>query len=465
MTTVEDYVKGEPTTIRRTARQIDDLHEDFRAASNELNSVGTNRQSSDWFGAAAKQFDLAIEDLPADLGVMATAHERVARALINYANEVAELRREARTAVERLKIARAEQEASGGQARTARARVISLTTQLGAAKVVETQARAAHITASVAPTGIGDAAARTVYENARSTVHTLSCELSDSRSDERRHREAHDRAQAEGDRQQARLDGYKSAWERAETQCAQAIDDALPDGLKNPAWYEKAADWLVDQFENFVELAVNRVRLGVSLFDFVTGQGTWDEVVYRFRQVLDSLIECLDFAMIVVAVAGVIAAPFTGGATLALTGMILAATKLSATALKALTGIYLASNRTVIDGRQVVTWGDVAADINDVKSSTVEFAASVVTAGAARGLVNLGPLSRGPRFAKALPAYRNLTGWSKISGTWGLTKKYVIDMSMAGATEGAMAGYGWIEDQRSDRYRDVVDGALGARRD
>ena len=363
MTSVDEYVPGDPSAIHDTARRIATLGTEFGDAARELRSVADSKSSSDWYGAAATQFETAIEELPHDLALMAKAHQEVSEALRSYATLLENLRGQARKAVERWKVKTKERDAAGREADRARARINQLTAQLGTAKAAEGAAWTAYQTARLSPDPYSADATYRVYVRARDHADAIADDRS-GEQDRERHQSGIERDAAEEVRREERkLDGWKDERRRAERSCADKIRAALPKELKNPSNFEKARRWAGDQVGKFVTLAKAVGELFTS--------GSFTEFVANIRKVAKALSECLDVIAIALVVAGAVltvAAIFTGGATLPFAlacfkgAALLSKISMGAKGVAAVTGIGLAASGAMIDGRRAVTAGEALGD-------------------------------------------------------------------------------------------------------
>jgi uncharacterized protein YukE len=363
MTSVDNYVPGDASAIRDTARRVATLGTEFGDAARELQSVADSKHSSDWYGAAATQFEIAIEDLPRDLRLMSTAHEEVSSALSTYAALLEGLQRQAKQAVERWKVKTKERDAASREADRARARINQLTAQLGTAKATEAAAWTAYQTARLSPEPYSADATYRVYVNARDRSQAISNERSGEQDRERTQSNI-ERDAAEAVRKEERsLNNWRDERKRAERTCADKIRNALPKDLKNPSNFEKARRWAGDQIDKFADLAKAVGALFTS--------GSWTEFVANVREVAKALSNCLDVIAVALVIAGAaltVAAIFTGGATLPLAlamfkgAAMLHKISIAAKGVAAVTGIGLAVTGAKIDGRRVVTAGEAFGD-------------------------------------------------------------------------------------------------------
>ncbi|MCB0961554.1 MAG: hypothetical protein KDB04_18775 [Acidimicrobiales bacterium] len=363
MTRVEDYVEGDAGRISKVAHEVSSLGQDFGDAAQELRSVSSTKEAARWYGAAADQFEEAIKELPHDLDLMSSAHDEVGDALRRYAQTLEQLQRKAREAIDRMEVQRREREASGRRADAARARLRALTLELAQAKGAESSTWAAAQAAHLAPMVPGAAQAQQAHESARRWVSNVSSQRSACEGDLRGHERTHDDADREVRRYESMLDGYRDERNDAERACADTIRDALPKELKNPAWYEKAGNWLVDQVKNIGELLDALGDLAKSL-----AEGNWSEALVNLRRVTKALTKALDFVALLLVVGALAVTVVTGGAGLPLAaGMLQAAATLNkiSKGVKLVTlglSVTMCVAGTKVNGRRAVTPGEALAD-------------------------------------------------------------------------------------------------------
>ena len=233
-----DPAPGNPAQIRLRVGHLGRAEENLREVSRELGHIARQSGEANWKGAAAQAMHDTLEGFRYDLHPIADSFKGLATQMSYYANQLDELQGEARRALHRAEVAKANRE----RAEASRIRASAVLMQQRSALQSAVNDERVHAVSSVATT---------VLDPASSAANAQEAQVLAQRSAQARN------ATLESERQLKRLDedvlNYKAdlsdarraagdvrdEWDRLSNTTARLVDDSLHESLRNRSNLEK----------------------------------------------------------------------------------------------------------------------------------------------------------------------------------------------------------------------------------
>ncbi|MBB0243853.1 hypothetical protein FNQ90_06970, partial [Streptomyces alkaliphilus] len=219
-----DPTPGDPDRIERLGNELDEFAEDVFTALGKVRSMGEEGALASFVGESAEAYRDRFEKLPPDLDKLHTSYDLAAQALLTYAPKLREAQTDADRALNRAIEAR--EELSTAQSWLERA-----------TSALENAEEAAE------PPDEGEVAAE------------VRRALTDAETDKGDAETAVTDAREKLDLAIALAGQAKELREEAATKCKQDLEEASEAGIPNRKWWQKAADWVVDNWDTIVAVA------------------------------------------------------------------------------------------------------------------------------------------------------------------------------------------------------------------
>ncbi|MDT0307400.1 RHS repeat-associated core domain-containing protein [Streptomyces sp. DSM 44917] len=267
-----DPTPGDPEEIRELAEELQDFADDVGEALGRIRGMASDRAVQEWAGLSAEAFRAEFDGVPGNLDKLQRSYDMAADALARYWPELQTAQGMADRALQR--------------AIDAQAALSSAQTELSGARDWVSRA--------------GDEAERLQDERDQ--------EDAPEPPDETQVRQAvrdHQAAQQAASAAQSRVDNAEADLsaarelarqalemrEEAARTCAQGIDEASDAGIQNRSWWERAIDWVVDNWDTIVDICKAIVAvLGIVVL-IIGGPLAWVVLAAALVVLADTLID------------------------------------------------------------------------------------------------------------------------------------------------------------------------------
>ncbi|MCE7082156.1 DUF6531 domain-containing protein, partial [Streptomyces sp. ST2-7A] len=219
-----DPAPGDPDRIERLGGELEEFADDVFTALGKVRSMGEEGALATFVGESAEAYRDRFDKLPPDLDKLHTSYDLAAQALLTYAPKL----REAQTDADRAlaEAIEAREELSTAQSWLERA-----------TSALEDAEEAAE------PPDEGEVAAE------------VRRALTDAESDQGNAESAVTDARGKLDLAIALAGQAKELREEAAQRCKADLEEASEAGIPNRKWWQKAADWVVDNWDTIVAVA------------------------------------------------------------------------------------------------------------------------------------------------------------------------------------------------------------------
>ncbi|MCE7080657.1 DUF6531 domain-containing protein [Streptomyces sp. ST2-7A] len=219
-----DPAPGDPDRIERLGGELEEFADDVFTALGKVRSMGEEGALATFVGESAEAYRDRFDKLPPDLDKLHTSYDLAAQALLTYAPKLREAQTDAdRALVEAIE---AREELSTAQSWLERA-----------TSALEDAEEAAE------PPDEGEVAAE------------VRRALTDAESDQGNAESAVTDARGKLDLAIALAGQAKELREEAAQRCKADLEEASEAGIPNRKWWQKAADWVVDNWDTIVAVA------------------------------------------------------------------------------------------------------------------------------------------------------------------------------------------------------------------
>ncbi|MBB0228852.1 hypothetical protein FOE67_04810, partial [Streptomyces calidiresistens] len=219
-----DPTPGDPDRIERLGNELDEFAEDVFTALGKVRAMGEEGALASFVGESAEAYRDRFDKLPPDLDKLHTSYDLAAQALLTYAPKLREAQGDADRALNRAIEAR--EELSTAQSWLERA-----------TSALEDAEEAAE------PPDEGEVAAE------------VRRALTDAERDKGDAQAAVTDAREKLDLAIALAGQAKELREEAAAKCKADLEEASEAGIPNRKWWQKAADWVVDNWDTIVAVA------------------------------------------------------------------------------------------------------------------------------------------------------------------------------------------------------------------
>ncbi|MDT0309457.1 hypothetical protein RM780_21195 [Streptomyces sp. DSM 44917] len=266
-----DPTPGEPEEIRELSEELQEFADDVGEALGRIRGMASDRAVLEWAGLSAEAFRSEFEDVPGNLTKLQRSYDMAADALARYWPELQTAQGMADRALQR--------------AIDAQAALSSAQTNLADAQDWFSRA--------------GDEAERLREEGEReNNAHPPDeTEVRQAVRDHQAAREAASAAQTRVDNAQADLSAARELArqaldmrEEAARTCAQGIEEASDAGIHNRRWWERAVDWVVDNWDTIVSVCQAIVAVLGIVVMIIGGPLAWVVLAAALVVLADTLI-------------------------------------------------------------------------------------------------------------------------------------------------------------------------------
>ncbi|MCE7082314.1 hypothetical protein LZF96_19740 [Streptomyces sp. ST2-7A] len=255
-----DPTPGDPDRIERLGNELDEFAEDVFTALGKVRSMGEEGALASFVGESAEAYRDRFDKLPPDLNKLHTSYDLAAQALLTYAPKLREAQTDADRALNRAIEAR--EELSTAQSWLERA-----------TSALEDATEAAE------PPDEGEVAAE------------VRRALTDAETDQGNAESAVTDARGKLDLAIALAAQAKELREEAAQRCKADLEEASEAGIPNRKWWQKAADWVVDNWDTIVAVAKVVVAVVGIIVMIIGGPLAWLVLAAALIVLADTLID------------------------------------------------------------------------------------------------------------------------------------------------------------------------------
>jgi RHS repeat-associated protein len=255
-----DPTPGDPDRVRELAEKLQAFADDASDALGKVRDLVGDDSMAQFVGQTAEAFKDRFDKVPPNLTKLYTSYDLAAQALARYWPKLEDAQRDADTALEDATEAKSDLDSAQTVLAAAAA---SLEDAEDAAEDPDEDAVAAEVRRALTE-------AESAHSGAESTVASA-----------RERLEA-----AKGLAQQA-----KEAREEAAEACANDLDEASDAGMQNKKWWQKAVDWVVDNWDTIVEIAKIVVAVLGVIVMIIGGPLAWVVLAAALIVLADTLID------------------------------------------------------------------------------------------------------------------------------------------------------------------------------
>ncbi|WP_143622431.1 DUF6531 domain-containing protein, partial [Streptomyces alkaliphilus] len=255
-----DPTPGDPDRIERLGNELEEFAEDVFTALGKVRSMGEEGALASFVGESAEAYRDRFDKLPPDLDKLHTSYDLAAQALLAYAPKLREAQGDADRALNRAIEAR--EELSTAQSWLERA-----------TSTLENAEEAAE------PPDEGEVAAE------------VRRALTDAERDKGDAETAVTDAREKLDLAIALAGQAKELREEAATKCKADLEEASEAGIPNRKWWQKAADWVVDNWDTIVAVAKVVVAVVGVIVMIIGGPLAWLVLAAALIVLADTLID------------------------------------------------------------------------------------------------------------------------------------------------------------------------------
>jgi RHS repeat-associated protein len=255
-----DPTPGDPDRVRELAEKLQAFADDASDALGKVRDLVGDDSMAQFVGQTAEAFKDRFDKVPPNLTKLHTSYDLAAEALARYWPKLEDAQRDADTALEDATDAKSDLDSAQTALATAAA---SLEDAEDAAEDPDEDAVAAEVRRALTE-------AESAHSGAESTVASA-----------RERLEA-----AKGLAQQA-----KEAREEAAEACANDLDEASDAGMQNKKWWQKAVDWVVDNWDTIVDIAKIVVAVLGVIVMIIGGPLAWIVLAAALIVLADTLID------------------------------------------------------------------------------------------------------------------------------------------------------------------------------
>jgi RHS repeat-associated protein len=255
-----DPTPGDPDRVRELAEKLQSFADDASEALGKVRDLVGDDSLAQFVGQTAEAFKDRFDKVPPNLTKLSTSYDLAAEALARYWPKLEDAQRDADTALEDATEAKSDLDSAQTVLAAAAA---SLEDAEDAAEDPDEEAVASEVRRALTE-------AESAHSGAESTVASAQERLET----------------AKGLAQQA-----KEAREEAAEACANDLDEASDAGMQNKKWWQKAVDWVVDNWDTIVEIAKIVVAVLGVIVMIIGGPLAWVVLAAALIVLADTLID------------------------------------------------------------------------------------------------------------------------------------------------------------------------------
>ncbi|MDT0305459.1 RHS repeat-associated core domain-containing protein [Streptomyces sp. DSM 44917] len=264
-----DPTPGDPEEIRQLSEELQEFADDVGEALGRIRGMASDRAVQEWAGLSAEAFRAEFDGVPGNLDKLQRSYDMAADALARYWPELQTAQGMADRALQR--------------AIDAQAALSSAQTDLSDAQSWVSRA--------------GDEAER-LQEDSEAPEPPDETQVRQAVRDHQAAQEAASSAQSRVDNAEAELSAARELArqalemrEEAARTCAQGIDEASDAGIQNRRWWERAIDWVVDNWDTIVSVCRAIVAVLGIVVMIIGGPLAWVVLAAALVVLADTLID------------------------------------------------------------------------------------------------------------------------------------------------------------------------------
>ncbi|MFW6723064.1 DUF6531 domain-containing protein [Streptomyces sp. MAR4 CNY-716] len=267
----EDPTPGDPQRVKQLARELHDFADDVADALRQIKGMAGEDALLRWAGKTAKAFQDEFEEVPKNLKKLQRSYDLAGDALASYWPKLERAQSLADKALARGREARHELSSATGRLDSATSWVERATAKAeeydekeGKEKPDESEVRAATRNATDARSA--QTSAQTAVDNAEAGLEAAKKMAADA----------------------------KKMREDAASEAKEKLDDASDAGIQNRKWWEKAVDWVKDNWDTIVNVCKVIVAvLGIVVL-IIGGPLAWVVLAAALVVLADTLVKYLN---------------------------------------------------------------------------------------------------------------------------------------------------------------------------
>jgi RHS repeat-associated protein len=255
-----DPTPGDPDRVRELAEKLQTFADDASDALGKVRDLVGDDSLASFVGQTAEAFKDRFDKVPPNLTKLHTSYDLAAQALARYWPKLEDAQRDADSA-------------------------------LTDATEAKSDLDAAQSVLSAAATSLEDAEEAAEDPDEDAVASEVRRALTDAET-------AHSSAQGDVEAAQSRLEAAKGlaqqakeAREEAAEACANDLDEASDAGMQNKKWWQKAVDWVVDNWDTIVEIAKIVVAVLGVIVMIIGGPLAWIVLAAALIVLADTLID------------------------------------------------------------------------------------------------------------------------------------------------------------------------------
>jgi RHS repeat-associated protein len=255
-----DPTPGDPDRVRELAEKLQAFADDASDALTKVRDLVGDESLASFVGQTAEAFKDRFDKVPPNLTKLHTSYDLAAQALARYWPKLEDAQRDADSALTDATEAKSDLDSAQSLLSAA---ATSLEDAENAAEDPDEDAVAAEVRRALTDAESTHSGAESTVASARERLET-----------------------AKGLAQQA-----KEAREEAAEACANDLDEASDAGMQNKKWWQKAVDWVVDNWDTIVDIAKIVVAVLGVIVMIIGGPLAWVVLAAALIVLADTLID------------------------------------------------------------------------------------------------------------------------------------------------------------------------------